>query len=280
LPASGKTTMAKKLQAADEPWVRINWDDMRLQDGMTPDKFDIKTEKQIQENSFLAARTFLLEGVNVVVDNTNLNPNTLEKWRRIAVECNAAWEPQRLHPTIQKCIERDEKREGAAQVGRAVIERMALLADLIPFRPYDQYVLVDLDGTLADCEARRQFISNGRRDWDNFEGRTLEDELRTPIANLVSILQMWGYRILIVSGRSISRAGKDTVKWLDLHRIRYDHIFMRAGGDNRPDEVVKKEILDHLPKERIAYVLDDRNKVVQMWRDNGLTCLQVAPGDF
>ena len=27
-------------------------------------------------------------------------------------------------------------------------------------------------------------------------------------------------------------------------------------------------------------VLDDRNQVVKMWRENGLTCLQVAEGDF
>jgi hypothetical protein len=25
---------------------------------------------------------------------------------------------------------------------------------------------------------------------------------------------------------------------------------------------------------------DDRDKVVKMWRDNGIICFQVAPGDF
>lgn len=35
-----------------------------------------------------------------------------------------------------------------------------------------------------------------------------------------------------------------------------------------------------LPRERIAMVFDDRDKVVAMWRRQGLTCLQVAPGDF
>ena len=30
----------------------------------------------------------------------------------------------------------------------------------------------------------------------------------------------------------------------------------------------------------VKFVLDDRNRVVEMWRSLGLTCLQVADGDF
>jgi hypothetical protein len=33
-------------------------------------------------------------------------------------------------------------------------------------------------------------------------------------------------------------------------------------------------------KDRILCVFDDRQKVVDMWRDNGIDCFQVAPGDF
>ena len=51
---------------------------------------------------------------------------------------------------------------------------------------------------------------------------------------------------------------------------------MRNSGDRRPDVEVKQEILDYLPKDRIRYVLDDRDQVVDMRRKNGLTCLQVA----
>ena len=55
---------------------------------------------------------------------------------------------------------------------------------------------------------------------------------------------------------------------------------MRNSGDRRPDVEVKQEILDYLPKDRIRCVLDDRDQVVDMWRKNGLTCLQVAEGTF
>jgi adenylate cyclase class IV len=57
---------------------------------------------------------------------------------------------------------------------------------------------------------------------------------------------------------------------------------MRKTGDNRPDNIVKKEIFDSNIKNNyyIEFVLDDRNKVVKMWRELGLTCLQVADGNF
>ncbi|MDA4129255.1 MAG: hypothetical protein OK457_00645 [Thaumarchaeota archaeon] len=165
-------------------------------------------------------------------------------------------------------------------VGRAVIERMALFAGLISFQPWDRLVLVDMDGTLADCSHRLPLISDGNHDWDGFERLALADAPRQSIIELVNILWSWGYKILIVSGRQIDRAGENTITWLRKYDIQFEHIFMRNGGDTRQDVIVKQEILDKLPKNQIHYVLDDRNQVVDMWRKNGLTCLQVAPGDF
>ena len=45
---------------------------------------------------------------------------------------------------------------------------------------------------------------------------------------------------------------------------------------------IKKEIYDTYIKDKyyIATVFDDRNKVVDMWRKEGLLCCQVAEGDF
>ena len=33
-------------------------------------------------------------------------------------------------------------------------------------------------------------------------------------------------------------------------------------------------------KDDVLMTVDDRQRVVDMWRAEGLTCLQVAPGDF
>jgi len=62
---------------------------------------------------------------------------------------------------------------------------------------------------------------------------------------------------------------------------------MRPTGGNfkfMADDKLKKMWLDDLfpgdKKDRILCVFDDRQKVVDMWRDNGIDCFQVAPGDF
>ena len=52
-----------------------------------------------------------------------------------------------------------------------------------------------------------------------------------------------------------------------------------------PDDKLKQRWLDDLfpidsKRLDIVCVFDDRDKVVDMWRKNGLTCMQVAPGNF
>ena len=47
------------------------------------------------------------------------------------------------------------------------------------------------------------------------------------------------------------------------------------------DEILKKDMLDnHVDIDDVFLVVDDRNKVVKMWRSLGLSVFQVADGDF
>lgn len=57
---------------------------------------------------------------------------------------------------------------------------------------------------------------------------------------------------------------------------------MRPAGDKRRDDIIKAEIFDQHIRghHNILLVLDDRDSVVKMWRSMGLTCLQVAEGNF
>jgi len=57
---------------------------------------------------------------------------------------------------------------------------------------------------------------------------------------------------------------------------------MRSDGDYRADQVVKEELFRNQvePKYDVIGVIDDRDKVVTMWRRLGLVCFQVAQGDF
>jgi hypothetical protein len=48
-----------------------------------------------------------------------------------------------------------------------------------------------------------------------------------------------------------------------------------------PDEILKRDMLDnHADIDDVFFVVDDRQKVVDMWRNLGLNTWQVAPGDF
>ena len=59
---------------------------------------------------------------------------------------------------------------------------------------------------------------------------------------------------------------------------------MRPTSDDwhfMKDSDLKQHWLDDLQiKDDVFAVFDDRQQVVDMWRANGLTCFQVADGDF
>lgn len=57
---------------------------------------------------------------------------------------------------------------------------------------------------------------------------------------------------------------------------------MRASLDYRKDFEVKKEIFENKIRDffQVLFVVDDRQQVVDMWRNLGLVCLQCDYGDF
>lgn len=84
-----------------------------------------------------------------------------------------------------------------------------------------------------------------------------------------------------LSGRKES-AREYTKEWLKYNNILYDKLLMRKDNDDRKDAIVKKEIYDNIIKDNynVLFVLDDRDSVVKMWRDEGLDCFQVYYGNF
>lgn len=141
-------------------------------------------------------------------------------------------------------------------------------------------IIVDIDGTLADCEHRRHFLD--KKDWKGFFSKMSDDLIISWVRDLVeNIAELSGLRIIIVTGRP-SNYGGLTIEWLYENYVHYDAIFFRQEGDFRPDEIVKKEIYQTKiePDYDVKYVIDDRSKVVKMWRDLGLNVLQCAEGNF
>ena len=75
---------------------------------------------------------------------------------------------------------------------------------------------------------------------------------------------------------------KETAEWLTKNLIPYNGLVMRTAGDNRKDNIVKLELFKkHIADNyNVMGVFDDRDSVVKMWRDIGLTCLQANYGAF
>jgi len=144
---------------------------------------------------------------------------------------------------------------------------------------WQQTVIVDLDGTLALIEHRRHLVSNGRHDWDEFYKRCVDDEPNWPVIVTIRSLYQNALGVLILSGRS-EVVRKETEDWLLKYDVPYDGLVMRPVKDYTPDDELKKSWLDQIGVEKVYCVFDDRQKVVDMWRQQGLTVFQVAKGNF
>ena len=142
--------------------------------------------------------------------------------------------------------------------------------------------LFDIDGTLAQIDHRRPLLEGEHPDWKSFNKLMGDDIPNLPVVELYKTL--WDsqkYQLFLVSGRG-EEYRKVTETWLTWNTIPFERLLMRPRNDFRPDTDVKQEILDRLRSEgkEISFVVDDRNSVVDMWRKNGVTCLQCADGDF
>lgn len=141
--------------------------------------------------------------------------------------------------------------------------------------------IVDIDGTIANTEHRIHYITNGHKDWDKWHANAHKDE---PISEVVELLHMANENnilILLCTARD-EKCRNDTINWLAEHSIPYHRLYMRKKGDRRDDDIAKFEMLESILEEGYepVLVLEDRDRVVKMWRSAGLRCLQVSYGDF
>ena len=168
-------------------------------------------------------------------------------------------------------------------------------------------IIFDLDGTLAIIDKRRILagktvggVPTDKMDWDVFfDADNIKlDEPNIPVIKMAQTFHKDGFKIVIFSGRN-DRSFHTTKQWLNDHDVPFDLLVMRpdkfkdkswpiadgnpATPDMRfmPDEILKKKMLDaFVDINDVFLVVDDRDKVVKMWRDLGLNTFQVAPGDF
>jgi predicted kinase len=292
LPGSGKTTYARAWVAEDrEHRARVNRDDIR----QMLDHGEFVTG--VTEGRVIAARDALIlgllgRGLDVICDDTNLPQRTARDLARLAKRGRAALHVVDLTDVPwEECVRRDVARSDKRSVGGPVIADMKTrylsgkdyplplpeetagddhAARYEPKPGTPAAVLVDIDGTVALKGARSPFD----------ESRVHEDRPNQPVITVVRSLAA-AHWVVFMSGRTDGcRAATET--WLREYVGAQFDLFMRPAGDMRKDAVVKRELFDSRVRDQydVRLVLDDRDQVVTMWRSLGLTCLQVAEGDF
>ncbi|MDB5478733.1 MAG: BcepF1 [Alphaproteobacteria bacterium] len=143
-------------------------------------------------------------------------------------------------------------------------------------------IVFDLDGTLALIEHRKHFIHGRKKNWRRFFAACTDDLPNIPVIATFQALQAQGHRLEIWSGRS-DEVRVETEAWLAQYYIRAEKLRMRRHDDHSPDDQLKEKWLLENELEtgqKPLVIFDDRNKVVAMWRRHGVTCFQVAEGDF
>lgn len=111
--------------------------------------------------------------------------------------------------------------------------------------------------------------------------RVGEDDVDPIVKWMLEAFQKMGAKIIIVSGRD-SVCKPETENWLLENGIHYDEIFMRPENDMRKDSIIKEEIYNNYIKDKfnVALIVDDRQQVVDKWREMGLKVAQMEPGNF
>lgn len=133
--------------------------------------------------------------------------------------------------------------------------------------------IFDIDGTLSDHSHRINHAHN--KDWEKYNSLHILDNPIVDVCRLVDNLRK-EYHIIFLTGRP-AKYLEPTVSWLDLNvfggRKLPCHLIMRQEGNfKKSSEFKKDEYLKIKKHYDIIGAFDDNEEVVQMFRQQGVTC--------
>ena len=282
-PACGKSTLARKMHKEDPNKVIVNRDDIRDARGnyWIPDQ-----EGYISDIEEAEVRSAITHGLSPIIDATNLNPKTIEKWENLSIELEVDLDKIYLpYVPFKVALERDRTRGmlGGREVGektlRSFYERYyfdrykeeELIDDVSHFvgveRKLPYAVVVDLDSTVA--------YRNGRVIYDyNASGNDIFDpRMKIILENLLK----GGIKILFITGRE-ERSKNVVDEWLHKHLTGLDtnyKLIMRKDLDHRKSNIVKEELLKTVEdKFNILIAFDDDPDCAMMYKNHNIySCL-------
>ena len=288
LPASGKTTWARQEAMLRPRAVRVSRDDLRSQ--MYPGAY----YRDIDEDLITVAETALVraalqQGKTVVVDAMHLQQRYINRWQRLGypidikefhapletlLYCNDVRGDKVPASVIVDNYKKFTNKDGSLKKVRLEPEKYITSQ----FPKYDTFrdiekpeaFIFDIDGTLAHNDGHRSFYDYSK---------VYEDKVVYEVMSVANDLNN-SHHIVVVSGRK-DECYDDTERWLTDHMIQFDELIMREDGDDRPDSLVKYEILrDQVaPNYDVIGVFDDRPSVCEMWRNVGIPTFQVGDPD-
>jgi len=288
-PACGKSTWAKGYVKNYPNTIIVSRDSIREGTGTY---WNEERESLITMFEETMVRESLIKGFQIIIDATNLNEKTINKWKNISLELHKNMLTKTFILPYNEALKNDSNRalKGEKSIGHKVIKKFykQYFPDLLneskiqyykcPYSYQNEYlsaaIIIDLDGTIAHMNGRNPYEFN----------KVSEDIVDSKLNTLLAMFNT-NIQFIFVSGRMQSQnCYNDTKLWLQLNikPSRPFLLFMRENNDYRSDDIVKKELYDNNIKDlfNVIGVFDDRNKVVKMWREIGLLTLQVNEGDF
>ena len=298
IPASSKSTWAKLEVSKNPNIVRVNRDDIRV---MTFNYvFSEDNEKLVVSIRDHVIKQALKKGRDVIVDDCNINRRNFKDICTLVkssnIDCMVM--EKSFYVELDEAIARNNRREGHACVPENVVRDMwkksggkqhqfykprveifnknvhnsSVMPALVQDSSKPKAIVCDIDGTLS--------ILGDRSPYDAAKSDEV-DLPNIPVVETVRLYYEAGYKIIFCSGRE-DKFEDVTKRFIEkcLPGVEYQ-LLMRKTGDFRGDDIVKEQIFNNNIRDNynILMVMDDRSRVVCKWREIGLTCLQVAPGD-
>lgn len=280
VPGSGKSTVAQQFM--NNGYVQVERDLIRKELYGVWYGGDID-ENKVTQVQIERARRAMLAGKDLIVSDTNINPETRNKWIKFCSSMGS--EVSIIHVggslLLDDLIARNRNRDDQTKVvdDKVVTRFYTEYREQFPMKVGSEpdwrlppAFVFDIDGTLANMEGVR-----GPFDWK----KVGKDAPYNDVIEMARLLSSTDHEIIVVSGRD-AVCRDETYGWLVSNDVPFDKLLMRPEGSQVRDSIIKHDIFhrDIAPYYNVRGVFDDRNQVVAMWRSMGVRCYQVQLGNF
>lgn len=292
-PGCGKSIWSK-LYVESHRAKRVNRDDIR--NSMQNGSYSADDEKVIKRIRDYTIESWLQQGYDVVVDDTNLTPDVFPKMVEIANRVgNVGVKEHVIKIERELCLYNNLHREKGVVPEERWNEMWFMYEN---FKKHDDYyappkqigmqmyynehdltalpkaVIVDLDNTIA-------MHPEGRDPYDH--SKIPNDIPNTPLIDVLNHLYMTNNTyILIVTGRS-EKAREDTIEWLKKNGVNYNELYMRPLEEpDTKDFIIKTRVYEEHIKNKyfVIGVFEDREQTTAGWRALNLPVYQVDFGRY